>query len=193
MGAVIGWFTNYLAVKMLFHPAKPVDLWLFKIQGIFPKNQKRVAQKIGHVVAMELLSVEDLKARVLTDDTLDMLNDKVRIKIDHFLEHTMPKKFKLMSLVMRQSMKDTIRDELLIEVKKQLPSMLEDYINHFESQIDIEAMIEEKFNELSSDRLEKIMYEILSKEFKFIEYVGFAIGLFVGLMQMGLVLTGWFQ
>lgn len=37
--ALIGWFTNFLAVKMLFHPHKPIKIGPFTIQGIFPKRQ----------------------------------------------------------------------------------------------------------------------------------------------------------
>ena len=60
IGAAIGWITNYLAVKMLFRPRKKINLLLFSIQGVFPKRQKALAEKVGELVSKELLSEEQL-------------------------------------------------------------------------------------------------------------------------------------
>ena len=57
VAALIGWFTNYIAVKMLFHPKNPKGFLFVKIQGVFPKRQKALAQKLGDLVAEELFSV----------------------------------------------------------------------------------------------------------------------------------------
>ena len=43
IAALIGWSTNYLAVKMLFHPRLPLRIMGFSIQGVFPKRQKQLA------------------------------------------------------------------------------------------------------------------------------------------------------
>ena len=51
IAALIGWFTNYLAVKMLFHPRLPLKIFGFSIQGVFPKRQKQLADKLGTLVA----------------------------------------------------------------------------------------------------------------------------------------------
>ena len=51
IAALIGWLTNYLAVKMLFHPKLPLQVLGFSIQGVFPKRQKQLADKLGSLVA----------------------------------------------------------------------------------------------------------------------------------------------
>ncbi len=58
IAAFIGWFTNYLAVKMLFHPRKPIRFLGMTIQGIFPKRQELFAQKLGVLVSKELISIK---------------------------------------------------------------------------------------------------------------------------------------
>ncbi len=196
LGAMLGWFTNYLAVKMLFHPKEPKTVLRFKIgkwqingitfQGIFPKRQKMIAIKIGKVVADELLSVNDIKEKVVTDDSMGKIYSQVEEKMDYFLESKMPKRFPLLSMFASKKLKYDIRDHMLAEVKIQLPDMMDKYIEHFDESIDIEEMITEKFSLLSSDRLEQVMNDILSKEFKFIEILGGVIGFIVGLVQAGI-------
>ena len=40
LAAIIGWATNHLAVKMLFHPKKdPISLAGFTVQGVFQKDK----------------------------------------------------------------------------------------------------------------------------------------------------------
>jgi len=45
VGFLIGYFTNWIAIKMLFHPKKKI----FGIQGILPKRKKILAKKIAEV------------------------------------------------------------------------------------------------------------------------------------------------
>ena len=45
IGAIIGLITNWIAVKMLFHPKKKI----FGIQGVIPKRKKDIAKRIGNV------------------------------------------------------------------------------------------------------------------------------------------------
>ncbi len=183
VGALLGWFTNFIAVKMLFHPKEPKKFLGITFQGIFPKRQEQIALKIGKVVSDELLSIDDIKQRVVTKQSMDKIYETVEVKMDHFLEDKMPQRFPLVSMFATKKLKLEIRDEMLNEVRLQLPDMMDQYIQHFEDNIDIEEMITEKFSELSTDRLEQVMNDILSKEFKFIEILGGVIGFIVGLSQ----------
>ena len=36
IGAAIGWFTNFVAIKLLFRPHEPVSIFGFSIQGDYP-------------------------------------------------------------------------------------------------------------------------------------------------------------
>ena len=59
IGAVIGYCTNYLAIRMLFHPYKAVKIgkWTLPFTpGIIPKNQSRVASAVGTAVSEQLLT-----------------------------------------------------------------------------------------------------------------------------------------
>lgn len=190
ISAVIGWFTNYIAVLMLFNPKQPKRFLGITFHGVFPKRQALIAQKIGKVVADELLSVDDLKERVITPESMDVIYASVENRMDNFLEGKMEKKFPLMSLLTSRSMKMKVRDEMLKEVREQLPNMLDDYIARFEANINIEEMISQKFNQLSTDRLEQVMNDILSKEFRFIEIIGAVIGFIIGLLQVLLAYLG---
>ena len=62
ISAGIGWFTNFIAIKMLFYPREEKNFLLFRFQGIFPKRQEVLAGRLGKIVAEELFSLGDYKA-----------------------------------------------------------------------------------------------------------------------------------
>jgi len=80
IGAVIGYCTNYIAVKMLFYPRNEVKVWGHKLPftpGAIPKGKPRLAKTVGSVVANTLLTEEDIKQRILSPETEEAVIDKV--------------------------------------------------------------------------------------------------------------------
>ena len=73
IGALIGYCTNYIAVKMLLHPhheVKVLGRTLPFTPGVIPKNKPRLAHAIGEAVANVLLTKEDI-AGLITDERVD--------------------------------------------------------------------------------------------------------------------------
>lgn len=71
IGAVIGYCTNYIAVKMLFKPLKPVKIgnWTLPFTpGIIPRGKARMAKAMGEAVGDHLLTKQDLEGILLSDE-----------------------------------------------------------------------------------------------------------------------------
>ena len=60
VGALIGYATNWLAVKMLFRPRNLVSVGPLKFQGVVPRRQEALADSIAETVHDELISAEDV-------------------------------------------------------------------------------------------------------------------------------------
>ena len=63
VSALIGWFTNVVAVKMMFYPTNFVGIKPFLgWQGIVPANAVRLARVSNKLVMTKLLTLEELFA-----------------------------------------------------------------------------------------------------------------------------------
>ncbi|MGF1519302.1 MAG: DUF445 domain-containing protein [Nodosilinea sp.] len=64
VGGVIGYFTNDIAIKMLFRPYRPLYLGKRRLPftpGLIPSNQERLAQRISDTIMGSLLTPEELQ------------------------------------------------------------------------------------------------------------------------------------
>ena len=91
IGAVIGYFTNLIAVKMLFYPHKPVYVFGHQLPltpGAIPKGKARLAKSAGKIVQNELFTREDISGRLLTEEVEKPLIDKVMSILDTNIRET---------------------------------------------------------------------------------------------------------
>ncbi|WP_239256089.1 DUF445 family protein [Listeria ilorinensis] len=88
IGSLIGAFTNYLAIRMLFRPYRAYYLGRFQLPftpGLIPKRRTELAEKIGQVVAEHLLTGEVIREKLLDPSLEKELTATAR----HFFEEKM--------------------------------------------------------------------------------------------------------
>lgn len=188
IAAAIGWFTNFVAIKMLFHPREPINFGLFRLQGLFPKRKSEIAQKLGEIVARDLLSVEDITERLKSDENQAMIRQFLDDKLERFLQTKFRALLPRISMWLSSRALQKIKMILLREFMQQLPRMVDQIVSREAHSIDIEKMVAEKVEAFSSDQLEAMLHSILSKEFRMIELLGAVLGFIIGCAQVGLVL-----
>lgn len=80
VGAAIGYFTNYIAVKMLFRPLYPVKIGGFTLPftpGIIPKRKSDMAAAVGKAVGGSLLTASDMEAMLLSKDMEERITREI--------------------------------------------------------------------------------------------------------------------
>ena len=189
IGAITGWVTNWVAVKMLFHPKEPKNFGLFKVQGVFPKRQKLMAEKLGHIVAAELFSIDDVVEKMKSADNTEVLGF-VESKIDNFINVKLSGSMPMLAMFLNDDLKNKIKTTLMEEIAEVIPGVIDSYANKLKNEVDVEAIVYEKVLNFSSDKLEEILYSIMKKEFIFIELLGGVLGFLIGIIQLFIVLFG---
>ena len=89
IGAVIGYFTNYLAVKMLFRPLHPVKIgnWTLPFTpGVIPRGKARLARALGSAVGEHLLTKKDLEQMLLSDGVKQAVVSRVKEEVRKIAE-----------------------------------------------------------------------------------------------------------
>ncbi len=183
IGALIGWVTNYLAIKLLFHPKKPIDLKVFVLHGIFPKNKKKLATRLGTVVQKDLISFGDIKERLANPESLHAMGEEISVHVEKAIRDRLHAT-KLAETLVPEGVVKGIHQIVVSDIETTLPKMIDQYVDGIEEKIDIKKMVYEKVNNFSDDKLEELILAITSKEFKFIELIGAVLGFLIGCLQL---------
>jgi uncharacterized membrane protein YheB (UPF0754 family) len=184
ISAFIGWFTNWIAIKMLFHPKDPKRILGITFHGIFPKRQKIFAEKLGKMISVEFLSFEDIEQKITHPENLQKLMPMVEAHVDNFLRNKLSDEMPFLSLFIGDRTINSLKKIFMQELEILFPQIMKSYVGHLQEELDLEKIVTEKVSAFSSDKLEDILYQIMSKEFRFVEILGGVIGFIIGIVQV---------
>lgn len=184
ISAFIGWFTNWVAIKMLFHPKDPKRILGITFHGIFPKRQKKFAEKLGKMISAEFLSFEDIAEKIANPQNLKKLMPMIEDHVDKFLRNKLSDEMPFLSLFIGDKTIASLKRIFMQELEILFPQLMKSYAGHLQEELDLEMIVTEKVSAFSSDKLENILYQIMSKEFRFVEILGGVIGFIIGILQV---------
>ncbi len=185
ISAVVGWFTNVVAIKMMFHPIEFVGIppylgW----QGVIPANALRLARVSNSLITEKLLSLRQLfdetfnaesftgKLGAVIDDVAEQIIDEVANK------HAKP-----LWDNAGEFMQNKVRERVRAEVVDVAHVIALDMADDVESIMDIEKTVLEAI-ERHKALMGEMFFEVGRQEFKFIERSGLYFGFLFGLFQM---------
>ena len=130
IGAVIGYITNWLAIKMLFRPREAKYIFGMKLPftpGLIPKEKSRIANKVGETVGTHLLNSDSLSKALKDDKIKAKFNEVAKEKINQIINS---------NSTLEESLKNTLG--------KNYYALKENMINNITKTI-LESIKEEEF------------------------------------------------
>ena len=183
--AAIGWFTNWVAIKMLFHPRVPVRIFCWKWQGLIPRRQLQLACESAEIIEREILQQHMI------------LNEIKKIDLEPYLEktaHTLVwerigpqlRAIPLLGSFVNDGVLAKFEVIARAEIKNEAGPLIEKVATQFEASVDLKQMIEDNIAAFDLERLEGIVNAVAKREFRTIEGLGAVLGFVIGCLQLAL-------
>jgi len=188
ISAFIHWLTIWMALKLLFHPRHPKKILGFTLHGVFPKRQKQIAESLGRIVGQELLSFGDIEKTITNPENVQKILPLAEAHIDHFLRNKLKEAMPMIAMFIGDKTIGQLKAVFMKELEELFPVIMKNYVANLKNDLDLEKIVVDKIANFSSDKLEKMLNDILTKEFRFVEVIGAALGFFIGLLQIFLTL-----
>lgn len=181
VGAVIGWLTNYVAIKLLFRPHVPFDVLGWRIQGAIPKRRREIARSIAKTIEKELLSSEDL-AKALSGLNWER---EIERTVEEVIEHRFSSRFLQLPIVgvVSDGLKSKIKLTVTRDIINQIDRKKGTLAAKIKDNIDIKDLLVTKIDQLELMRFERLLTDFIARELKHIEYLGGVMGFMIGLFQ----------
>ncbi len=177
-----GYFTNWLAVKLLLKPVRPVNVLGFKVQGLLPRRQAELADRISDAIARQFLTEQDILNFLAKVDPKEamrrLLMEKWEEKLGEILD-SMP----FIKMFVSADKLHGIRDRIADAFASESDAFLENLVKSLENKIDLRETIHRNILAFKVEQLNGIIEEIGHREFGEIALIGGALGLFIGVIQ----------
>lgn len=189
ISAFIGWFTNWIAIKMLFHPKEPKKIFGITFQGIFPKRQQQFATQFGKLVSNELLSFKEIEQKIVNPENIKKILPALETHIDTFLRDKLTAQIPMLGMLIGDKTIGQVKTLFLKELEELFPPTMKQYINTLQHDLDLEKIVTGKVSAFSTDKLEEILHQVLSAELRFAELIGALVGFIIGVIQVLITLA----
>jgi uncharacterized membrane protein YheB (UPF0754 family) len=187
IASTIGWFTNWIAIKMLFYPRIKRNILGIKLHGVFPKRQAQLAEKLGELFAEKLGVQKQIENGIVSSIDLASLKDKLISKVAEsamdFLQKEMPFLVPMLPGNLINTLSNQVGDQLFTQISEEIRLG----IDKIGKKVDVKKIVEYEINALKVTDLEKLLQDLLKKEFKFIELSGAILGFLIGCIQLALM------
>lgn len=181
LGAMVGGFTNWMALKMIFRPLEPKKCLFFTYQGLFLKRRAEVTREFANMVVAEVFNSKNIIKKTLEGKERDRISLIVRISISQVLDRltTMVKPVIMSSL--KSEMLDVVKHEVTVELTSpEATQNIEDYIDEA---LDLRNVMIEKFGLLTTAEFESVLRDIFKDDEWILIAVGTALGFLIGCIQ----------
>ncbi len=117
LGGSIGYFTNWLAIKMLFRPYEAKYLGGIKLPftpGLIPKERDRMAENIAITVKDYLLSPDDILESIEGEKFKDLMEKEIELFLNEIKENEVKlSDLKINTNAYRDKFENTLKSEVL--------------------------------------------------------------------------------
>lgn len=187
VGAAIGWCTNWLAVKMIFHPREQRRILGVPVQGVLPRRRSELAQKVADTVERDLISVEDIQKVVSGMVQGERVRKLLHERIDQLIAEQLQKLGSMVQMFVSDDLIASLKQKVESEVLRFIESMSGEIQAGIGQHLDVHQMVKERIEGFDMERLEQIVHKIAARELRHIEILGGFLGFTIGLIQAALI------
>ena len=188
LSAFAGWLANWMAVKLLFRPRQPRKILGITLQGVFPKHQRKVAEKLGRMAASQLFSFGTLEEKITDPGNLQKIMPHIEEHIDQFLRVKLAEQMPMISMFIGERTLNDMKRIFTAELETLFPIIMQQYLGTLRSELDLEKIIVEKLAGFPSDKLDDLLSQTLSRQLRYMGMIGAAVGFLIGLLQILVIL-----
>ncbi|MFD2228633.1 DUF445 domain-containing protein [Alkalimarinus sediminis] len=186
VAALIGWGTNWLAVKMTFYPIqfrgfRPFWGW----QGVIPRKADKMASIVVDRTITRFGNMDDVFQKLEPEIITEQIISQIEPRIEEYIDEIMYEQ----QAVLWDNLPITIKKKVYQWAHTQIPRRIEGLVAEFGEELGSLIDIKELFvDELKKhpELMVRIFQEVGHKEFGFIVKSGLMFGFLFGCMQVPL-------
>ncbi|MFI5584372.1 DUF445 domain-containing protein [Amycolatopsis sp. NPDC051758] len=183
-GLFTGWFTDWLALRMIFFPIEPRRYFGIEWQGLFLKRRAEVAEAYGELIAKEIITphnvIEAILHGPLSDRVLALIQRQLDVELGRQVSVAKPLLVFAVGSRKYQDMKLSIAEQIMNRLPETM-RYIEDYAT---DAMDIRNVLVSKMKQLSPHEFERLLRPAFEQDEWILIATGAVLGFAVGEAQV---------
>jgi uncharacterized membrane protein YheB (UPF0754 family) len=180
-GLIVGWFTDWLALKMIFNPKQPIDILGFRVQGLFLKRRREVAADYGTLIADEVITARKIIEALLRGPLSDRVFALVRRQVQASLDTGLAKP--LAVLTVGSARYQQLKRAITAKVVDRLPETLTYLEEYARDTMDVRNVLVARMQDLDELQFEALIRPAFEQDEWILITVGAILGFVMGEAQ----------
>lgn len=186
-GLINGYLTNWIALKLIFHPEKPIYIGKWKLQGLFIKRQAEVSEAYAKIMATDVLTSEKIFEKMLRSSASNSLTEIILVYVEKAVDLAVGNSKYLIHLFKGKQKYKEIKTLARKRFMQMLPLSLKSVLRYTDKAIAIERTLSNKLIGLSAEEFVAILHPVFEEDEWILIAVGAALGLVAGFLQLLIV------
>ncbi|MBA2531633.1 MAG: DUF445 domain-containing protein [Nocardioidaceae bacterium] len=183
-GAFTGWFTDWLALKLIFYPKQPRGFGWLRWQGLFLARRERVTERYAALIAQELITPHNLFEALLHGPLADRVFAMVQRHVQRAVDAQTGVARPLVVLAVGSSHYQDIKRAVAEQVMERLPTTLAYVEDYTAEALDIKATLVRKMRQLTDEEFEQLIRPAFQADEWILITVGAVLGFSMGELQV---------
>jgi uncharacterized membrane protein YheB (UPF0754 family) len=183
-GGFVGFFSDWIALQMMFRPLRPKKILGVTIQGLFIKRQNEVAADYAALISKQLLTsrnmMEELFSGTHSDRVIELVSRHVKQEIDLQAGIVRP----LVVYAMGGEKYQRLKEQVATRILAQLPETMKHVESYAEDAMDIRNTLVTRMQQLTPEEFEGMLRPAFKEDEWSLIIVGAVLGFLVGEMQI---------
>lgn len=182
-GIVVGYATNVVALKVIFHPVLPHKLCCCTVQGLFLQRQQDVSKTYSRTLADKVLTAQVLMKSLCTGPRSEKMYDIVSKHIAHMIEDRNAHIKPLFLATIGAESWINFREGVCAEFREKVPTLLTRIEGYAQKKLDLETTLRTRLEKLPCNEFERLLHAVFEQDEIKLILVGALLGAIVGFLQ----------
>jgi len=183
-GFLVGWATNWVALKVIFRPLNPIKIGCFSLHGIFLKRQMEVSETFARVNCVEILHTKAIWEEILSGPKSKNFFAMLRAHSIVFTERLVGGMKPITIAAMGSQQFSEMKEEIAQKIADKLPSVMPHSYEYTTEALDMENTIRERMQKLPYPEFEGVLHPAFEEDEILLILVGGLLGLVAGGIQV---------
>jgi uncharacterized membrane protein YheB (UPF0754 family) len=183
-GFIVGYATNFLALKIIFEPVDPIHICGIPFQGLFLTRQMEVSKIFSRICASEVLYSEKMWGSVLDGPHTEEFTELLRVNTCDFCDSMAGRLVDLVKLYVGDVEYDLLKQDIADQMVASMPEHIRYIHAYTDEALAIEDEMRTKMESLPPAEFEQVLHPVFQEDEIKLIIIGGALGIFVGLVQL---------